>query len=260
MNDMISDTQPGGMPSAGMSPDGTPIAPPPSTAEALVGVLTAPSSTFKALAARPTWSFLAPLVILLIVATLSNFFFMKRADMEQVIRTQIRQSPNSAQMTQANMDQAVQMGLKIAKYSMYFSFVIMPIFLVVMALIFWLAILISGERITFGNCFRVICWGQIPRALSLLLFILIIFLKDPTYIDPGNPIMSNLGAILGLDRLGKPLYALLSDLDIFAVWTLWLYSVGFAAFAKSKTGKMAGVVFGLYAIYIAGHVAFKAIF
>ncbi len=190
---------------------------------------------------------------------MSGFLYTSRVDMGQVIREQIGRTPAATQMTKAQMDKAVEMEAKFAKFGPYFTIVIIPIFFLFLAFIFWLVIMAFGEKLKYGDAFRVVCWSYLPKLLFFLLFILILFIKDPTLINPKNPIMTNLGALFGREKLGKPLYALLSDLDVFTLWVLWLYSVGFAAFTKAKTSKMAGIVFGLFALYVLAHVGLAAI-
>lgn len=234
---------------------------PVSTGDSFAGVFMSPGDTFGRMAkGKPSWNFLVPLFLIIVLSMVSGLLYVNKVDMGQVIRNQISQGRHASEMTDAQMDRAVEMGSKFAKLSPYFSIVTVPFFFALLAFIFWLAILALGDKVSFGNAFRVVCWSNLPKLLFLLLFMVIIFVKDPNVLDPKNPIMSNLGAVFGKDRLGKPLYALFSDLDVFTLWVLWLYAVGFAAYAKAKTSKMVGVVFGLFALYVAVHVGLAFIF
>jgi len=232
-----------------------------STGAALAGVLVSPTETYDRMAqGKPSWNFLIPLFLVVILSMVAGMLYVNKADMGQVIRNQISQGRHASKMTDAQMDRAVEMYSKFAKFGPYFSIITVPLSLAVLAFIFWLVIIAFGDKISFGNTFRVLSWAYLPKILALLLFIAILFIKDPNALDPKNPIMSNLGAVFGKDRLGKPLYALFSNLDVFTLWVLWLYAVGFAAYAKAKTSKMVGVVFGLFALYVAVHVGLAFIF
>ena len=241
----------------GDSPEMEPV----SAGGAFTGIFFAPGDTFRRLASgKPSWNFLLPLFLIIVIGMVSGLVYVHKADMGQMIRTQISQGRHASEMTDAQMDKAVEMGSKFAAFGPYFSIATVPISFAVLAFIFWLVIMALGDKVSFGNAFRVVCWSNLPKLLFLLLFMVIIFVKDPNLLDPKNPIMSNLGAVFGKDRLGKPLYALLSDLDVFTLWVLWLYAVGFAAYAKAKTSKMVGVVFGLFVLYVAVHVGLAFIF
>jgi len=237
-----------------------PLQPAPSAASAMIGILTEPGATFRALAARPTWACLVPLIILLVLGAVGGYLFTERADMEQIIRDQIRKSPRAAELTQQQMEESVQSGLKVVQFTKYVNFVFALAFILVISLVYWVVLMIFGASLSFPNAFRVICWSQTPKILSALLFLVILFVRDPSLLDPQNPVMTNLGAILGRERLGAPLYAVLSDLDLFSLWTLWLYATGFAAFAQAKIARTAAAVFLVYGLYMAGHAALAAMF
>lgn len=234
--------------------------PAPPAAEVLVGILTAPGETFKRIAGKAGWACLIPLVILMILGTAGGFIYLQRADLAEVIRQQIKQNPRAAEMSEAQMDQAVEMGSRIGKAMTYAGFLVVTVKYLIVAAILWLVVLAFGDTITFPDTFRVVCWSQLPNILFTLLFIVMMFVKDATYLDPNNPVMSNLGAVFGQERLGKVGYAFLSDLDVFTLWMLWLYTRGLAAFANAKVGKMAAIVFGLYGIPVVLHLAKAAIF
>jgi hypothetical protein len=238
----------------------TETAEPVSVLEGSVGILTSPGATFEKIAKRPSWRFIVPLLLLIIASAVSSVIYSQRADMREVIRGQIRKNPRAAQMTDAQMEKGIDFGMKMAKMGPYIGFVVITLKYLIVALIFWLVILAFGDKISFGNTFRVVSWSQWPNIILALLFLVVIFVRDPTYLDPKNPVMTNLGAIFGEKRLGKPLYALLSDLDILTIWMLWLYTRGLAAFTKAKVGKMAAIVFGLFCIPVLFHFALAIIF
>jgi hypothetical protein len=55
-----------------------------------------------------------------------------------------------------------------------------------------------------------------------------LFLKELATVDLQNPVASNPGAVLP-DDTSKWLVALLSSVDIFAIWTMILLAIGFSA-------------------------------
>ncbi len=56
------------------------------------------------------------------------------------------------------------------------------------------------------------------------------------------------------------LRALLTPLDIITIWSLVLVAIGITCISKVKRGTAFGVVFGWFAVYVLGKVAFAALF
>lgn len=231
------------------------------TGAALVGVLASPRETFMRLAERPTWSALVPFLILLIMSVTGSWLYMSRADMKEVIRQQIVHGRAASQLSPAQIDEyAEKAAARPAWVYLTLNVVGTTIKFLFLALVFWLVLLAFGETASYPGTLKAVWWAQVPMILYLAVFMVVIFFKDATAMDPNNPLMTNLGNLFGRESLGKPLYALLSDLDIVAIWILCLETLGIAAFARAKVGKVAGVVFGLYGLYMVGHAGLAAIF
>ncbi len=249
-------------PDVSSAPSGDPVpeAKPVGGLEGMVGMLTAPAATFRRIAEKPGKGFLVPLILFILVSAAAGLVFVHRADLQQVVREQLLKSPRTAQMSETQIDQWVSMQVKVLKFFPYFGFVILVLKYLIVAAALWLVVLAFGDTLSFGNSFRVVCWAQVPTMLFTLLWLVTMFIRDPTTMDPRNPVASNLGALLGQDRLGKPLYALLSELDLFTIWMLWLYTRGLQAFTKARVGKMAAIVFGLFCLPVAWHLVMAIIF
>jgi hypothetical protein len=186
---------------------------------------------------------------------------MSRADMKEVIRQQIVHGRAASQLSPAQIDEyAEKAAARPAWVYLTLNVVGTTIKFLFLALVFWLVLLAFGETASYPGTLKAVWWAQVPMILYLAVFMVVIFFKDATAMDPNNPLMTNLGNLFGRESLGKPLYALLSDLDIVAIWILCLETLGIAAFARAKVGKVAGVVFGLYGLYMVGHAGLAAIF
>jgi hypothetical protein len=93
----------------------------------------------------------------------------------------------------------------------------------------------------------VVSYGLVPTMIKELLGIGILFLKDPSTINPDNFIASGLAAFLS-PNAPYWLLALGLTVDIFIFWNLYLLVVGFISLKnrKIKTGTALGAVLGLY--------------
>jgi hypothetical protein len=85
-------------------------------------------------------------------------------------------------------------------------------------------------------------------------------LKDPANVDLQNLVASNPGAFLAGDA-PKWLAALLTSIDIFAIWNIALVGVGFSAINPKKLsfGKAFSIVLVLWIFYVAVKVGVIAL-
>jgi hypothetical protein len=101
--------------------------------------------------------------------------------------------------------------------------------------------------------------GIILTALSLVFM----FVKDPADIElnPAGNVASNLGLLVS-DKEHPVINSLLSSIDVFSFWTIFLLSVAFAALSnRSLTVKKAATgVLILWAVWVAGKAGFFALF
>ncbi|HSP95071.1 MAG TPA: hypothetical protein VLU06_11000, partial [Thermoanaerobaculia bacterium] len=75
----------------------------------------------------------------------------------------------------------------------------------------------------------------------------------------GDLLASNLGFLVPADS-SKPLHSLLSSFDIFSLWSLVLFVIGFAAAARVKRGAAAGIIVTLWLVAVGLGVGWNAIF
>jgi hypothetical protein len=229
---------------------------------ALAGVFFSPSETFRKLVERPWWFALVPLVILTALVLISSYAFVSRVDMKEFVRDQIRQNKfASQQMSEDQIDEAAEKAAQRPKWIQPvvggFGFAIV---IVILAAIFWLVLLAFGENSTFGKSFQITAWAFLPGILSSLIFLVLLFIKNPNEMNIENPIFTNPAAFFDKESIAKPLYALLQAFDLFKAWIIVLLSIGLAAAAKCKASKTATAVVILYAVWVLIRVGLAAIF
>lgn len=241
--DEVSGSAPGRSPAPSESPIGA--------GAALIGVVDSPKVTFERIARAKSWSFLLPFAVLLIVTGVSSWVFTKRADMEAFTRDQIQRSPFASRLTPQQIDDAAkQAAQRPPAFTVVMAVCVTAGILVFVAAVFWLAMMAVGGSTGFVGAWRTVSWAHIPSILKTVVATVLMFVKDPTYMDTQNPVATNLGAILGRDALAPPLYSLLSSLDIVTFWMLWLYVLGLSAEGQVTKGRTSTVVFGLYGVVV----------
>jgi hypothetical protein len=81
-----------------------------------------------------------------------------------------------------------------------------------------------------------------------LLAIVVVLLKDPADVDLNNPLAADVGAFLPTGT-AKWLVAMCHSLDIFSIWVLCLFALGFSAVSPKKL-KFGGALVWVVAIWL----------
>lgn len=224
----------------------------------LVGVLLSPEKTFRSIAERPTW--LAPLLVLMVLGTLVGYLVNQRTDLEAVIRHQMAQSDR--EISQEQLEQGVEIAKKIGPISvLVIGVVISPLLYMLIAAVFLALVRLMGSDIDFRRSLSVLLHGMMPWAVHGLLALPIVLSResiDPETLQRGI-LMSNLGAFASEDA-GPILKALLASLDVFTIWTLILLILGYRVVGKVSTMAATGIVLSLWLLYLAGKLGWVAIF
>lgn len=262
MSDETQDVKPeepvsAAVPAAPAEPAAEPI----SLGSAFAGVFFSPRETFKRLVEKPWWTAFVPMVVLSVVACAAMWLFFSRVDREQFMRDQIRQSPFASQMSEDQVDKAVEDAVKrplwIQPVMVLFGSVI---FYLILAAVFWLVFLAMGNKITFGRSLIATAWAFVPTLLGSLVFLILLFVKNPNDMDIQNPLLTNVAAFFDRDALAKPLYAILKAVDVFNLWVIALLGIGLAAAGRSKVSGAVTIVAVLYLLVVLVKVGFAAIF
>ena len=217
----------------------------------VIGVLFSPGKTFEDIVRKPSW--LLPVVIVTALSIVSTFAFARRVNWREVVGQQIEKSPRASQLSAEQKEQQVEAGAKFAPIITEVAGVCAPTLLVlVIGLVMWGAYsLLGGASTNFSTALGITSHSFLPGIVSTPLFLLILYLKDPSTIDVENPMATNIAALLAEDS-AKWLVALGKSFDIFTFWTLILLAIGFAATSpkKLKGAKPYVIAFGVWAAFV----------
>jgi len=215
------------------------------------GVLFSPQKTFEDIVRKPGW--VVPLLLLTVLSIVVSYALTQRVNWREYIGQQMDKSPQAAQLTAEQKEQRIEAGAKFTVPFIYVVGVCGPaIAMLIFALVFWGAFsLLGGASTNFSTSFSIAAHAFMTGLVSSPLLILVLFLKDPSTIDPNNPLASNVAAVLP-DDSAQWLVALCKSFDIFTFWTLILLAIGFAATTpkKLKGAKPYMIVFGVWAAYV----------
>lgn len=223
--------------------------PKPNGFQRIVGVLTAPTSTFERIAARP--DVLVPLLVVLLFSIVTNVMLAQHIDFGAITRQAIEDSQRPGQqMTAEQMDRAVRFGGAIAKAMTYAGPVISLIVLAVIAGLMLIGFRMFGGEGDFKQAFSITVYSWFPMILfGIVSLVVLMSRKSVSAMDLRNPVMSNLGFLA--DPMKKPFaFAILSSIDVFSIWTMVLMVIGFTFMSRMSRGKTAAVVVTYWVLYI----------
>lgn len=240
-----------------------PGAPPPDTKkknvfERIAGVLFAPAETFQEIARRP--DVLGPLLIILLVGYVSTALVMPKMDIGAITAQQAeamrKQNPNVGDEQLAQMERFTAASVKVMGW-------IGPLLGVaiyaIVAGILLLAFRLFGGEGTYKQAFSTTLYAWIPLVLFGILVSVVVIARgtfDPT--TAATLVKSNPAFLV--DMKEQPLlFSLLSNFDVFTLWTIFLLIVGFSTLSKTSRAKAATIVLSLWVAFIVVKLGFAAL-
>ena len=210
----------------------------------IVGVFFEPKKTFADIAQRPTW--IIPVILVILAAIGGSMAVSQRIGWERIMRQQNEASSRMQQMTPEQRANAEAIQMKLAPAIAYGGPVVgVPIYCVVVAAVLLGITAIMSAGLRFKQVFAVVAWGGLPRVISSILAVVVVFLKNPDEFNIRNPLAFNVGAFMDPNGSSKFMYALATSIDLFSIWTILLLATGLKAAAGKKlsfTGALVAVV------------------
>lgn len=221
----------------------------------LTGIIWEPKPVFDDLAMRPRWW--APIILLTIMSVISVFTFSRVVGWEGYVRQQLdkqaQTNPQLAQLSAEQRERAMSLSVTIAKYGgLGGSVVGVAISTLLIAVVMLGSLnLLGGAGLKFREAFSVTSYSFLPSAISSVLALVVMLLKNPEDFDLQNPLPANLGAFLSTQTTPKWLHALAGSFDLFTFWVMLLMALGFSVAAKKLSfRKSLTLVLIPWAVYV----------
>lgn len=220
--------------------------PRPSSFERITGVLISPGETFESIARQPDW--LIPLAIILVITIASGVLIAGHVDFGALGREAVEMNPRAAEMSGSQIDAGARVSAAFMRIAAYASPVLVILALLVVAGVLLATFRAFGGEGDFRRAFAVATYAWYPRLIKGILGTVVIFTRSSLSIfDLQNPVMSNLGFLF--DGKTQPLlFALGSAIDLFAIWSVILLIIGFAAVSRLPRSRSAGIVLGWWIV------------
>jgi hypothetical protein len=221
----------------------------------VVDVLFAPAATFRDIARRP--DFLVPLAVILIVSIVAAVIIAPRVDFASTMREQMTQANKN--MSEEDIDRVVRFSSAFARAMLYVSPLLNLIIFAIIAGVLLLAFRLFGGEGTYKQAYSVTAYSWMPLVISSIIGIVILLMRGEVGADElNNLVKSNLGFFVDM-KANPTAFAILSSFDLFTIWSLSLFIIGFSVISRLSRGRSAAIVVTLWLVMIVVKVAFAAL-
>lgn len=213
----------------------------------LTGVLFAPVDAFRDIAQRP--DIVTPLAAIVLLSIVMTVIAVPRLDFETTIREQLTES--NRRMSPDDLDRMVRFSTAFARAAAYVSPLLNLIFFAIIAGVLLLAFRLFGGEGTFKQAFSVSLYAWIPLLIGGIIGTIVLLARGTVTADEMTSlVMSNPGFLVDAKE-SRVAFALLSSLDIFTIWTVVLFVIGFSFVSGMSRARSAAIVLTLWGVLIA---------
>jgi len=190
----------------------------------IVLALSSPQEAFEALAAKAMWSLALLLLVVLSVAAVGTGF--SKVTPEAYLRA-VEESGREVPPEIAENPERLLGFTRVA--TIVGAAAVVPIVYFATAGIFLIALKLAGSDLSYRQSLSVTVHGMLPMGVAAVIGIVIALARDtidPIELEGGALVMSNLAFLAG-DETSKAMRALLTSVDLFSVWSIWLLALGY---------------------------------
>lgn len=231
-------------------PNGTPVTDPPQMSEVstILNVFMEPGRVFEDLRRKPR--FILGMLLIAVLTSVSAFALYQKVGedgIRRAINEQFDRNPQTASMPAEQRQTMVNFNMTLQKFMPIVLFVLIPIFIFVIGLFYFLGAKAFGGTGGFMHAVSVVVYSWIPPALfATIAGLIVMAIKSADEIDlvsaqRGGLVQAN--PAMFIDGKAQPvLAAILSSVDIFQIWGWILAAIGLRITNKLSSGSAWAVV------------------
>lgn len=215
-----------------------------------LGIITAPTDTYRSVDAHPKWLGMLVLVTV-IVALFAALPMTTEAGKEAALKQQIEQTESFGFSVGDEQYEAMRRNMAFAPYTTAaFILIVTPIFMVVVAgILFVIFNAILGGEASFKQLFAVIVHAGVISALQQ------IFTGPLNYFRGAVTSATNLAALLPMVDPTSFLGRVLAATDLFLIWYVLVLAIGIGVLYRRRTQSIAIGLYAVYAVLVLGFAA-----
>ena len=207
----------------------------------ILGVFASPGETFGRLKEKPTW--LIPLVIVVGFGVLSSAALYRKV----IVPTQIERIASNPDIPEEQMVKIKKTmgGTRGMVMALVGPAVAVPIVSCILAgLLLALSSILGGDA-TFKKTFSLICHCSLIGVLASIIKVPIMFAKGSMSVH------TSLALIVPNMATTSKVFQLLSKVDVFTIWQVYLVGLGLSVMSGIATKKSVISIFLLWAVWVA---------
>jgi hypothetical protein len=203
----------------------------------LIDVYFSPREAFQRIVSRP--SFLLPLAAYVVLVLGFTGVWMSRMDPVEFMKVQLEESGQAERMPAEQRQQIIEQQARMMPIFGWVGSIVgtaVMVLLVAGILTFVFRFFYAGE-VTFKQALAITSWVLFAVGLvTTPLLLLVLQLKGDWNLNPQDVLQANLSLLVEKSATAKPLWALLTSLDVFSIWMVFLLAVGFGVASRKTTG------------------------
>ena len=208
----------------------------------IVGVFTSPRETFESIDRKPTW--LVPFLIIVILSMVMQFMVLDIGIKDRLAGMEAQDIPAERyEAAKAQMEGPMRfIGIAMVPIG------VLVVWAIVAGIYLFAGNTIMGGESKFKKVFSIVAWSSFIGLVGGILKIFLIMSKGTT-----RGVDTSLSILMPLPELGQSpsyLYRFLQRFDLFTIWNLVLWVIGFAVIFRFNTKKSATLVLSVWAVYI----------
>ena len=200
-----------------------------------------PGKLFSSLETRRA-AWVVPLILGTLAIVVMQVALVRKIGMDTILRQQLEGTRLTPEQLQTVLTAA---NTPAAAYRTYAAGVLIgPVSILFIAGLLTLFALVGSKQPKFSTNFSMVTLAIFPYRLVLCLMTVLVLMTapDPTVLDSGNLLATNVGAFMNKETMSRGLYTFLGALDVLTFVEIGLLSYGFAKVNRT------GMSFGLFAV------------
>ena len=196
--------------------------------------------------------FVWPLLLVTLVSVGFGALAVERVDFASPADDELVKTPDYAKMTPHEREDKIAQAVKIGVVGTFAKGALWPAFsALASAFMLWLGFKVAGGKPGFVATFAVVAHSLLPDAVKLLASLPALLTRAASLsaLELERLLPSNLGALLAETTKANQL-ALLSSVDLFALWSLAMLAVGMVHVARVTGLRSTVVVTVLWASFV----------
>ena len=220
----------------------------------LVLIFTNPSKVFESLALYPSW--IGPTLVILFVSLISGFLMRDlgiQAQKEKIIQSE-KIPEERKEMILERIEQGTGSPLQMIMMFGSIAIFVFASIAVVAGLYLFSGNTLLGGSATYKSMLAVYAWGFLVSVPEAIIKIPLALAKNSIHV------YTSLAIFFDTSESETTLFKIANAVDIFAIWRIALWAIGFSIVYKFTSGKSYVVIGTWYVIWIAISIVFSNLF